>query len=263
MITADKLDEQLANEAKSWDLPYVEDTRKQDPDKTNALNRKSDWKYEPPVEEEEILPPTAEEIEEIRRLAYEEGFSEGKEEGLAKGYQEGFEQGQQLGHQEGVTAGHEEGLTAGQTEIAEQVAVWQQLMSTLHAPVEKVEHELQRELVALAVGLARSVVRHEVKTNDDIIFQALTDGLKVLPIQEKQYQIRMHPEDINLVKAQFSQEDIDKHHWLFVDAPDLSRGGCDIVTDNNAVDVSVERRCRDVLDKFLQEQGLSHELALE
>ena len=41
------------NDAKPWDLPFVEQPEKpQDKDKTNALNFRSDWKYEPPEEEE-------------------------------------------------------------------------------------------------------------------------------------------------------------------------------------------------------------------
>ena len=40
-------------------------------------------------------------------------------------------------------------------------------------------------------------------------------------------------------------------------APAMERGGCDITTVQNAVDVSIERRCRDVIDKFLLNQGLS------
>ncbi|UAA38167.1 flagellar assembly protein FliH [Paraneptunicella aestuarii] len=263
MITARTLDEQLAEEAKSWELPIVDKKLYKGTHQTNALNRTEEWKYEPPEEEVVILPPTAEEIEEIRRAAYEEGFSQGQQEGMEKGYQEGLEKGQQEGHQQGLEAGHAEGLEQGQSEIAEQVAIWQQLMTTLHNPIASMERELQKELVALSVSLARSVVRHEVKTNSDIIFQALADGLKVLPIRENAYQIRMHPEDIELVKTQFSDEDIERHNWIFVEAPELSRGGCDIMTDNNAVDVTVERRCRDVLDRFLQEQGLSSEQVSE
>ena len=263
MITARTLEEQLAEEIKSWEPPFVEDKRGKSDTKTNALNKTSDWKYEPPEVEEEILPPTIEEIEEIRRAAYEEGFAQGLKEGNEKGYQEGLEKGQDEGHQQGMEAGHAEGLAVGQTEIAEQVAVWQQLMESLHNPVASVQQDLQQELVSLSVGLARAVIRQEVKTNPEIIFQALTDGLKVLPIREKAYQIRMNPEDVQLIQAQFSEQDIERHNWILIDAPELGRGGCDITTDNNAVDVTVERRCRDVLDKFLHEQGLSSELTTE
>ncbi|MEP2602018.1 MAG: FliH/SctL family protein, partial [Paraglaciecola sp.] len=107
-------------------------------------------------------------------------------------------------------------------------------------------------------SLARGVIRSEVKTNHDLIFQALSEGLKVLPIQEKHYQIRLHPDDIERVNNHFSEEEITKHRWDLVAAPELSAGGCEIVTDANAVDISVERRVRDVIDKFLLEQGLSH-----
>ena len=251
MITARTLEEHLAEDAKSWELPVVGEA-KVDTTKTNAINKTSDWKYEPPEEEEEILPPTAEEIEAIRQNAYEEGFEEGKQEGSEKGFQEGLAKGEQEGHQQGITSGREEGLQAGAEEIAAQAAVWQQLMENLHQPVDTVQQQLQKELVSLSVALARSVIKQEVKTNPDVIFQALTEGLKALPIGEKSYQIRMHPEDIMMVREQFSAEDIERHNWILVDAPELSRGGCDITTENNAVDVTIEKRSRDVLDKFLQ-----------
>lgn len=259
MINARTLEEHLAEEAKDWELPVVGETR-QDDGKTNALNKPAGWKYEPPEEVEEILPPTAEEIEAIRQNAFEEGFQEGKQEGNEKGYQEGFTKGEQEGHQQGIETGREEGLQAGADEVAQQVTVWQELMGNLHQPVASVQQELQKELVALSVGLARAVIKQEVKTNPDVIFQALAEALKVLPIGEKTYQIRMNPEDIMLVREQFSAEDIDRHNWILVDAPELSRGGCDITTENNAVDLTIERRVRDVLDKFLHEQGLSSEV---
>ena len=96
-----------------------------------------------------------------------------------------------------------------------------------------------------------------VPRSENIIFQALSEGLKVLPIQEKRYQLHMHPQDIELLKGHFPAQEIEAHHWQFIEAPDMQRGGCDIVTDTNAVDVTIERRVRQVLDKFLLEQGLS------
>ena len=250
------LDESEQDNFTSWELPYVEDTRLKDDGKTNALNKRSDWKYEPPEPEEEIIPPTAEEIEAIRAAAYQDGFEQGKSEGHEKGLEEGREQG----HKEGLEQGHQEGFDAGMAEgkekSDEQIAIWQSLLEQLHQPVNQVEELLQKELVLLAVSLARTVIRTEVKTNNDIIFQALSEGLKVLPIQENRYQIHMNPEDIELVKSHFSAEEIERHNWVLIESPQMNRGGCDITTESNAVDVSIERRTRDVLDKFILEQGL-------
>ncbi|QJR81857.1 flagellar assembly protein FliH [Alteromonas pelagimontana] len=245
------------SQAKAWDLPYVEDAAQRRKDeKTNALNRRSDWKYEPPEEEEEFHPPTLQEIEAIRQAAYEEGYTEGKQKGYEDGKAQGFEEGKEAGHREGLTAGTEEGLSQGKEQIENQISEWQQLTEKLHAPLAQVNDEIRQQLARLAVTLARSVIKTEISTNENVILQALAEGLKVLPIQENQYQIQMHPEDIALVTDHFGEDTVREKKWNFVETPGMERGGCDIVTSQNAVDVSTERRCKDILDKFLMEQGL-------
>jgi flagellar assembly protein FliH len=252
-----RLDEE-GQVAKAWELPYVEDTRQTSSKVTNALNHSSDWKYEPPEENIEILPPTQKEIEAIREAAHAEGFSQGNQEGLQQGLEEGHKQGKEQGFEEGLEEGRKDGLEKGEVQINAQIQLWTELLNSLQNPVSGVEEELEKELVLLAVSLAKAVIRSEIKNNSDIIFQALSEGLKVLPINEKTYQIHINPEDIQLINEHFSESEIEKHNWNLIETPHLQRGGCEIVTNTNAVDVTVERRVRDVLDKFLLEQGLSH-----
>jgi flagellar assembly protein FliH len=253
-MTVDEQEEEFA----AWDLPYVEDTNLTDDDKTtNAFNRRSDWKYEPPEAEVEILPPTAEEIEAIRAAAHDEGFSQGQQKGHAQGAEEGFSKGHEEGLAKGLEDGTTQGLASGEEQVQQHLNSWISLIDSLQNPVANVEQELEKELVLLAVSLAKGVIRSEVKTNTDLIFQALSEGLKALPIQEKHYQIHLHPDDIELVNNHFSPEEITKHRWDFIESPELSAGGCEIVTQSNAVDITVERRVKDVIDKFLLEQGLS------
>lgn len=257
-MTVDEFNEQ-DDEIKTWDLPYVEDINQTAiNDVSNAFNRKPSWKYEPPEPEIEILPPTAEEIEEIRAAAHAEGFSQGQQEGHDKGYEEGLAAGHEEGLTKGLSEGTEQGLATGEEQIQQNLAMWVALIDSVQEPVAKVEKELEKELVLLAVSLAKGVIRSEVKTNEDLIFKALSEGLKALPIQEKYYHIHLNPSDIELVNNHFSPEDISKHHWDLVESAELSAGGCEIVTKTNAVDVTVERRVKDVIDKFLLEQGLSH-----
>ncbi|WP_026375599.1 flagellar assembly protein FliH [Aestuariibacter salexigens] len=240
----------------AWQYPFVESADAQDDSRTNAFNKRSDWKYEPPEEEVEPVPPTAEEIEAIRQAAHEEGFAEGKQTGYQEGLQNGHKEGFDQGHQEGLENGYAEGFEKGSEDVQARVSQWQDMLDTLHQPLQHLERDVQRELVELAVVLARSVINVEVQHNSEILLQALSEGLKALPVNETLYQIHLHPDDLALVNAHFSEEEIEKHHWQFIESPNMSRGGCDITTQNNAVDVSIERRCREVLDKFLLEQGL-------
>jgi flagellar assembly protein FliH len=244
-------------EAQNWEPPFVDsaDTTA-DLQRTNMFNHRSDWKYEPPEEVEEVKPPTAEEIEAIRQAAYDEGYAEGKAQGYEEGKAQGHEEGITTGHDEGFLKGQEEGLAAGAETIAQQVAIWEQLVGALHEPLAQVNEQLRQEIIKLSVALSRAVVRTEVKTNEDVILQALSEGLKVLPIDENQYQIHLNPEDIALLKRHFDADTLAEKQWQFVESPGLSRGGCDISTTNNAVDVSIESRTKAVLDKFLLQQGL-------
>lgn len=246
------------SEAKKWDLPFVDDPKASSKDQpTNALNKCSDWKYEPPEEEEEVLPPTAQEIEAIRQAAFDEGYQEGKKSGFEEGKAEGLERGLEEGKEQGLAEGLEQGLQDGQQQIAAQVEVWQLLVEKLHDPLSQANDVTRDQLVKLAVTLAKAVIKTEITHNHQVIIQALNEGIKALPINQTEYQIHMHPEDISIVNAQFGEEEVAKKGWKFVESPAMERGGCDITTQHNAVDVSIERRCRDVIETFLLNQGLS------
>ena len=263
-MTAKKsFSENEVNEAKKWDLPFVDDpTAPRENEPTNALNKRSDWQYEPPEVEEEIQPPTAEEIEAIRQAAYDEGYQEGKEKGFEEGKAQGLEAGLAEGKEQGHTEGLEQGLEEGRQQMTAQAEVWQMLAEKFHDPLSQANDETRDQLVKLAVTLAKAVIKTEVSTNQQVIMQALSEGIKALPINQADYQIHMNPEDIELVKEHFGEEEITKKGWNLVEAPAMERGGCDITTAQNAVDVSIERRCRDVIDRFLLNQGLSNDQPL-
>lgn len=243
--------------AQEWDLPYVEDKFAAQDTSTNALNRRSDWKYEPPEEPEEILPPTAKEIEAIRQAAHEEGFAQGQAEGLESGKSEGLAQGLEEGRTQGHQEGLEQGLKEGQEQVDTQTQQWQTLTEHMHNPVQEIDEQVRKEVVKLAVALARSVIRTQVLANENVILQALSEGLKALPVTENQYSIHLNPDDLHCIQSHFGEDVIKERGWVLVETPGLERGGCDIVTQNNAVDLSIERRCKNILDKFLLEQGLT------
>lgn len=258
MSSSSGFNDQELQDAESWEIPMVEDPKQSvDDAKTNAFKMRSEWKYEPPEEEIEILPPTAEEIEAIRQAARDEGFEEGKQQGFDEGKAEGIELGLIEGREQGHAEGLQQGLDEGKALVDAQATLWQQLAEKLHQPLSQANSVTQDQLVKLAVSLARGVIRTEITTNEQVIYQALSEGLKALPINQAQYQIHMNPEDVALVKAHFGEATLKEKQWQLVEAPSMERGGCDITTEHNAVDVSIERRTKDVIDRFLLNQGLA------
>lgn len=236
-----------------WSLPSVDSEVSVDDEKTNAFGQKSNWKYEPPEEAEpEVVPLTAEEIEEIRQAAHDEGFNQGKEEGFSAG----FDEGKRGGHEEGVKQGHEEGhaigLAEGQAEMEKLTEQWQTLTEQLYQPLKVVDKNIEQQLLQLVVQLTEAVTLQEAKSNPDILLSAIAAGIKALPSQEMQTQILLHPDDIKLIEQQFPEAHIKEQGWHLLAAPQLKPGSCQIENSTSHIDLSIKSRLQEVLDSFLQ-----------
>jgi flagellar assembly protein FliH len=238
-----------------WSIPNVQNQPStEDNNKTNAFGKKSNWVYEPPEpEEDEPQPLTAQEIEEIRQAASEEGFSQGKEEGFAKGYEEGKAKGLEEGKLQGVEEGTEQGISEGKEHIEQLSDSWQKLIEQLHQPLASVEQNVEEQLLNLVLQLTESVVLHEAKTNPDILMTAITTGIKSLPSSEAQTQIYLNPSDIRLVEEQFGSEHIAQHGWRLLPAPQVPQGSCQIENSTSNIDMQMKARLKQVLEPFLQD----------
>jgi flagellar assembly protein FliH len=238
-----------------WSLPTIESGNTSKDETTNAMGRKATWRFEPPEApvEEEIVPLTAEDIENIRQAAFDEGFNQGKEEGFTKGHEEG----KVTGHEEGVASGHQEGLETGLAEgketIDEQSAAWESLTEQLHKPLHDVEKNVEQQLIHLVVQLTEAITLQEAKTNPDILIGAISAGIKALPSQESQTQILLHPDDIKRVEKQFGAEHVQEQGWRLLAAPQLVPGSCQIENSTSNVDLNIKSRIKEVLDSFLQD----------
>jgi flagellar assembly protein FliH len=238
-------------------LPNFEERKDDDP-ATDIFGKPANWynsKYQEPAEpeEEEPQPLTLEDIEAIRVSAYEDGFNEGKEAGFIKGVEEGKLQGLSEGHQEGLKQGFDEGLKEGQVNIDAQTLHWQQLVSRLHRPLEKLDDSVEFQLVKLATSLAEQMVRCEVTVNPQVVLQALKQATEALPASNQTLVISFHPDDLAFVQDAFSEEECKKRSWDLRSEPTLLRGDCHVQTNTSSIDYTFATRVEQVLSHFLKE----------
>ncbi|MCX7945886.1 MAG: FliH/SctL family protein [Hydrogenophilus sp.] len=214
-----------------------------------------------------VRPTVAEieqQIEEARRLGYDEGYRAGHEEG----YRAGFEAGRSEGYTAGFTAGHAEGQQAGFTEglekgreegraqgyadgraagEAEARAEWEPLFAERERALaeltakfadewQKLPQSLAEGVVALAIEIARAVVTAELTTRP----------YHVVPLAERllaeellrPLTVRLHPEDLALLPEAFT--DREGVHWLA--DPSLMRGSVLLEGSTTIVDASLPSR---------------------
>lgn len=180
---------------------------------------------QPRVEEEEaeVEPLTAEQLEAIQKQAYEEGFEQGRKAGLQ----------------------------AGQKEIDATVQHLKEVVAAFAEPLKAVDSQVEEELIALAMAVARQIVRREIQQDPGQILAVVREAMAELPSAARNVRIHLHPEDAALVREAFSTEEDETAPWKIVEDLVLSRGGCRIESDTSRIDASVEKRLNAIVTELL------------
>jgi len=247
------------DEFQNWSIPELNEDNKETLEESSLFGKPAAWynNQDKAVEEVEVeeapAPLTLDDIEAIRQSAYEDGFNEGKDAGLTKGLEEGKLEGLAVGHKEGLVQGLEEGLLEGAEQTKQQLLIWQSLIARLHNPLEKLDDNVEYQLVHLATTLAEQITRCEVKTSPQIILQALKQAVDALPISEQKLIINLHPEDLLFVQKSYSQEQCLQRGWDLQAEPALQRGDCQIHTQVSSIDYAFNTRIGQVLKNFFKE----------
>lgn len=248
-----------------WAAPDVTEVKRQEYEgKTNfmgiPINQLYSQTIEEEVEEEEIKPLTAEEIEQIRQDAYDEGFAQGKQDGFAKGEEEGLQQGHEQGLQQGHQEGYQTGLTQGQNEVNQLIMRWHDLSHQLYHPIEKVDRGVEKQLLNLVVALTESVIRQESKSNPDVLMSVLHEAVASLPFNTEFAEIHMHPDDIALLRDVYDDEAVAEQKWILKEEPGYQIGDVIVMTPNSLIDRTTKQRMRQTVDKFIAKTELDKEV---
>lgn len=241
---------------RNWPAPDFQAAPQKKSQKTNALYKTPPQPGQKLVarvpEEEEIKPLTAEDIDQIRQAAYDEGLGQGKEEGFSQGYAEGRDQGYQDGLQQGQAEGRKTGLAEGEGLIREQLAQLQLLLDQLQQPLQQVDQRVEQSLLDLTVAMAQAVVAVEVKTNPQVILQTLRQAIDALPLKASQIQIRLHPEDLAVIQQHYNADDLVERQWQLRAEPVLERGDIRVDAGESSVERNLKQCLQHSLEHFLQ-----------
>lgn len=172
----------------------------------------------PPPPQPEIQLPTAAEIETM----FDDARREGYEAGLAEGAEFAREQANRLG-----------GLADG-----------------LDTALKQLDQEIADEIVALAIEVARQMVRRILAENpEEALVETVRAALNQLP--QAQVRIHVHPDDVALIRTYLAEQPTHLHHQIIED-DSVTRGGCRLQAPASEIDATVETRWRRILE------GLGH-----
>lgn len=152
-------------------------------------------------------------------------------------YAEGFQHGHDAGSQETRDA-----LEATVRRSAEETAV--RMGQMLHSMTDQLiasEQLIARQILELASDIARQVVRQELTVNTRHLRAVIGEALETMVEDGLPATVRMHPEDLALVKGALIETLGDNAPELVAD-PAISPGGCLLQSPSSTVDATIEKR---------------------
>jgi flagellar assembly protein FliH len=162
----------------------------------------------------------------------------------AEAYQEAFEQGLA------------EGREAGRAQVRAQVEQLAGMFYDLAKPFEELDAEVERELLTLAMALARQIVRRELRADPTQIIGIIREAIAALPVAAREVRVHLHPEDAAVVRQNLAPTE-NERAWQIVEDPVMARGGCQVTTATSRVDSRLETRLGAILSELMGTERLS------
>jgi flagellar assembly protein FliH len=153
-------------------------------------------------------------------------------------------------HKEAFAQGLEEGRQAGRAEIRALVERLAGMFHDLAKPFEALDAEVERELLTLAMALARQIVRRELKSDPTQIIGIIREAIAALPVAARDVRVHLHPEDAAVVRDNLAPTESERA-WNMIEDPVMARGGCQITTATSRIDARLETRLGSILSELL------------
>jgi len=153
-------------------------------------------------------------------------------------------------YKEAFAHGLAEGRDAGQKEARAQVERLAGMFFDLAKPFEVLDEEVERELLTLAMALARQIVRRELKTDPTQIIGIIREAIAALPVAAREVRVHLHPEDAAVVRQHLAPTESERA-WAIVEDPVMARGGCQVTTTTSRIDARLESRLGAILSELL------------
>ena len=153
-------------------------------------------------------------------------------------------------YKEAFAQGLDEGRAAGRADVRAQVERLEGMFYDLAKPFKELDDDVERELLALAMALARQIVRRELKADPTHIIGIIREAIAALPVAAREVRVHLHPEDAAVVRQNLAPTESERA-WQLVEDPVMARGGCRVSTSTSRIDARLETRLGAILSELM------------
>ena len=156
-------------------------------------------------------------------------------------------------YDEAYAKGHAEGLASGEDEIVSRAARYDELLRALSLPFDRLDDTVEAQLIELSIVIVKQLFRREIKIDPGHLVGVVREAIKALPVASRNVQLHLHPEDAELIRTTLRSTE-NEPAWSIVEDPLITRGGCNVTTDNARIDATAESRLHAVISQVFDDE---------
>jgi flagellar biosynthesis/type III secretory pathway protein FliH len=154
--------------------------------------------------------------------------------------------------QQGLTEGEKKGFEAGTKRVDPLIDSLNQTLLQLETIRKEIHQAIEKEVVRLALSIAKKIVCHEVKTSEETVVCVAREALSRVENPAK-IKIKLNPADLQFIQDTKSQLSHFLHNAASIrfEAEDsIQSGGCVIETDMGNLDARIEKQFQAIEESF-------------
>ncbi len=223
------------------------------------LLKKIDDKKRELEEVENLIVQKKNELDEIaEKISFELEEADLNVQKIIKDAEDKAEYEYKVSQNRGYQDGYQEGIEQGKEEIIEKAKnIFMRAQSIIEEAVEiklKSIEENEKELIVLAIEIAKKIIRQEVLVNPEIVRNNLYEAVKKVPVSRK-LKIILNWEDLEYVKN-IKDTIISEMHGVdkveIVEDKNMEKGGCVLETSMGTIDASINAQLEKIYDIFME-----------
>ncbi|HOY69911.1 MAG TPA: FliH/SctL family protein [Methylotenera sp.] len=156
---------------------------------------------------------------------------------------------------EAFEKGIQEGFTVGMAKAREQAGAekqaFMQLMQNFNAALEKKDEQIAEDVLALALDIAKSMLKIKLNVDPSIILPLVMDAIHYLPSVQKPARILVHHDDARILRDYLAEELLSQE-WQVQEDSNIERGGCLVETGANQIDATNALRWKRITEALAQ-----------
>lgn len=146
-----------------------------------------------------------------------------------------------------------EGYKDGLEKVQQDISSVKSAMAEFLRAREEVFEYIAPDILEISVDIARKIVKKEIEQNPEIVLETIMDVLKTLPKEESKISIKVHPQQLQLVKGSVP-EMIDSMglevRTIIIADGTIELGSCIVQTSNGIVDATIDTQLEIIKEVF-------------